>query len=60
MYNILNSIKNIERHITIVNLINSELIDLTKTLEDDINKIEEMNKIADIAELILNLDNDDQ
>ena len=42
MYNILNSIKNIERHITIVNLINSELIDLTKTLEDDINKIEEI------------------
>ena len=47
-----------------VELIKSELIDLKKdignTSKDDVNKIEEMNKIADIVELILNFNNDDQ
>ena len=47
-----------------VELIKIELIDLKKdivnTSKDDVNKIEEMNKIADIVELILNFNNDDQ
>ena len=34
--------------------------DIGNTSKDDINKIEEMNKIADIVELILNFNNDDQ
>ena len=40
------------------------MIDLQKDIEntskDDVNKIEEMNKIADIAELILYFNNNDQ
>ena len=40
-----------------MNVIKSSLIDLKKDIEntskDDVNKIEEMNKIADILELVL-------
>ena len=40
------------------------MIDLQKVIEntskDDVNKIEEMNKIEDIVELILYFNNDDQ
>ena len=47
-----------------VNLINNDLISLKRDIgnesKDDINKIEDMNKIADIAELILYFNNDDQ
>ena len=64
MYNTLSNTKNTERHNIQVNLIKSSLIDLKKdignTSKDDVNKIEEMNEIADIVELILNLNNDDQ
>ena len=56
--------KNTKKHNIQVNLIKSGLIDLQKDIEntskDDVNKIEEMNKIADIAELILYFNNDDQ
>ena len=48
---------------TQVKLIKSDLIDLKKdignTSKDDVNKIEEMNKIADIVEFILDSNNDD-
>ena len=64
MYNTLSDTKNTEKHNIQVNLIKSSLIDLQKDIEDasedDVNKIEEMNKIADIAELILEFTNDDQ
>ena len=47
-----------------VKLIKSGLINLKKdignTSKDNVNKIEKMNKIADIAEFILNFNNDDQ
>ena len=33
--------------------------DIKNTSKDDVNKIEEMNKIADIVELILYFNNDD-
>ena len=65
MYNVLSDTKNTENHNIQVNLIKSGLTDLQKdienTLKDDVNKMEEMNKIADIAaELILHFNNDDQ
>ena len=64
MYNVLNKIKHMKEKDTRVELIKSELIDLKKdignTSKDDVNKIEEMNKIADIAKLILYFNNDDQ
>ena len=64
MYNTLSDTKNTEKHDTQVHLIKSDLIHLQKDIEntskDDVNKIEEMNKIADIAELILYFNNDDQ
>ena len=64
MYNTLSDTKNTEKHNIQVNLIKSGLIDLQKdignTSKDDVNKIEEMNKIADIAELILYFNNNDQ
>ena len=57
MYNSLSDIKNTE-HNTQVNLINSGFIDLKKDTgnasKDDVNKTEEMHRIADIVELILN------
>ena len=60
MYNILNKVKDTKENDIRVNLIKSSLIDLKKdsrnTSKDDVNKIEEMNKIADIVELILNFD----
>ena len=34
--------------------------DIKNTSKDDVNKIEEMNKIADIVELILYFNNDDK
>ena len=47
-----------------INLIKSGLINLKKDIgnatKDDVRKIEEMNKIANIAELILYFNNDDQ
>ena len=53
LYNKNNKNKNNE----LLNVIKSSLIDLKKDIEntskDDVNKIEEMNKIADILELIL-------
>ena len=58
VYNILKKVKNTKENNIRVNLIKSSLIDLKKDIEksskDDVNKTEEMNKIADIAELILN------
>ena len=63
MFNSLNDIKNRGKHNTLVNLINSGLIDLKKDIgnasKDDVNKIEEIYKIADIVELILNFNNND-
>ena len=53
MYNTLSDIKNTEKHNTLVNLLNSGLIDLKKDIgkasKDDINKIEEMYKITNIV-----------
>ena len=64
MYNAFSDTKNTEKHNIEVNLIKSGLIKLKKdignTSKDDVNKIEEMNKIADIAKLILRFNNDDQ
>ena len=64
MYNTLSDTKNTERHNIQVNLIKSSLTDSKKETEnvskDDVNKIEEMNKIVDIVELILYVNNDDQ
>ena len=52
-----------KKHNIQVNLIKSGLINLKKDIgnasKDDVNKIEEMNKIADIVELILYFNNDD-
>ena len=63
MYNVLSDTKNTGKHNTLVNLINSGLIDLKKDIgnasKDDVNKIEEIYKIADIVELILNFNNND-
>ena len=63
MYNASNDTKNTESHNIEVNLIKSDLIDLKKDIgnasKDDVNKIEEMNKIADIVELILHFNNND-
>ena len=64
MYNTLSDTKNTERCNIWVNLIKSGLSDLKNdigdTSKDDANEIEEMNKIADIAEYILEFNNDDQ
>ena len=64
MYNVLSNTNNTEKHNTLVNLINSDLIDLKNdignTFKNNVNKIEEMNKIADIAEFILHSNNLDQ
>ena len=58
MYNTLSDIKNAEDHNIQVNLTKSDFIDLKKDIgnasKDDVNKIEEMNKIANIGELVLN------
>ena len=63
MYNASGDTKNTESHNIEVNLIKSDLIDLKKAIgnasKDDVNKIEEMNKIVDIAELILSFNDDD-
>ena len=57
MYNTLSDTINTERHNIRVNLINSSLIDLKKDIgnasNDDVNKIEEMNKIAILLNLFL-------
>ena len=64
MYSALSDTKNIEKHNIQVNLIESGLFGLKKDIEnaskDDVSKIEEMNKIVDIVELILYFNNDDQ
>ena len=58
MYNRLSDAKKTEEHNIRINLIKSGWLILKKdtrnTFKDDINKIEEMNKIADVVELILN------
>ena len=60
MHKKLTETKNTYEHNIRVNLIKSGLIDLKKDIgnasTDDVNKIEEMNKIVDIVELILNFD----
>ena len=47
-----------------VNFIENDLIDLKKDIgnarKDDVDKIEKMNKVADIVELILQRNNEDQ
>ena len=57
MYNTLSDTINTERHNIRVNLINSSLIDFKKDIgnasNDDVNKIEEMNKIAILLNLFL-------
>ena len=64
MYNTFSDAKNAEEHNIQVNLIKSGLIDLKKDIEneskDDVNKIEETNKIVNIVEVILYFNNDDQ
>ena len=64
MYNTLSDTKNTERHNIQVNLIKSSLTDSKKETEnaskDDVNKIEEMNKIVDIVERILNFNERNQ
>ena len=59
MYNTLSDTKNTEIHNIWINLNKNSLIDLKKDIgnasKDDVNKIEETNKIADIVELILDL-----
>ena len=63
MYNTLSDTKNTEKHNIQVNIIKNDLIDLKKDIgnasKDDVNKIEEIYKIADIVELILNFNNND-
>ena len=63
MYNSLSDTKNTAKHNIQVNLIKSGLIDLKKdngnASKNDVNKIEEMNKIADTVELILYFNNHD-
>ena len=64
IYNILNKVKNTKENDIRVNLIKSSLVDLKKdignTSKYDVNKIEETNKIADIAELIFNFNKQNQ
>ena len=64
MYNTLSDTKNTEKHNIQVNLIKSSLIDLKKDTgnasKHDVNKIEEINKIVDIVELILNFNQQNQ
>ena len=64
MYNTLSDTKSTGKYNIQADLIKSGLIDLQKDIEntskDDVNKVEEMNKIVDIAELILYYNNDDQ
>ena len=64
MYNTLSDINNTEEGNVQLNLIKSGLIDLKKDIrnksKDDVNKIEELYKIADIVELILNFDEKNQ
>ena len=64
IYNVLSDTKNTEEHIVQVNLIKSDLNNIQKGIKnaskDDINKIEEMYKIVDIIELILNFNEGNQ
>ena len=65
MYNALSNIKkHTEKHNTLVNLINSGFIDLKKDIgnasKDDVNKIHDMIRIANIVELILNFNEQNQ
>ena len=63
IYNALSDLKSTDKHNTLVNLIKSGFIDLKKDIgnaskDDDI--IEEMYKIPDIVELILNFNEQSQ
>ena len=64
MHKKLTETKNTNEHNIRVNLIKSGLIDLKKDIgnasTDYVNEIEEMNKIVDIVELILNFDEQNQ
>ena len=64
MYNTLSDTKNAEEHNIQVNLVKSDFIDLKKDIgnasKDYLNKIEEMNKIANIGELVLNFNKQNQ
>ena len=64
IYNVLSDTKNTEEHIVQVNLIKSDLNNIKKRIKnaskDDINKIEEVYKIVDIIELILNFNEGNQ
>ena len=64
MYNVLSNAKNTKKHNVQVNLLRRGLTDLKKdignTSKDDVNKIEKMNKLVDIAELVLYFNSDDQ
>ena len=63
MYKELDEIENTEKNQIRLNLIKSSLSDLKKeignTSEDDINKIQEMNKTADVVGLTLEFNNND-
>ena len=64
MHNRLSDAEKTKEHNIRVKLIKSSLIDLKKHIgnasKDDVNKIEEMNKIADIVELILDFNERNQ
>ena len=64
MYNKLSDAKKTEEHNIWINLTKSSLINLKKDIvnasKDDVNKIEEMNKIAKIVELILDFNERNQ
>ena len=64
MYNTLSDTKNTEKHNIQVNIIKSDLIDLKKDIgnasKDDVNKIEEIYKTADIVKTILNFNEQNQ
>ena len=64
MYNALSDTEDTKRNNIQVNLIKSGLTHLKKDIENvsknDVNKIEKMNKIADIAELILHFNAEEQ
>ena len=64
MYNKLSDATKTEEHNIRINLIKSSLIDLKKDIgnafKDDVNKIEEMNKIADVVELFLDFNERNQ
>ena len=64
MHNTLSDTKNTKEHNIQVNVIKSGLTDFKKDIgnksKNDANKIKEINEVADIVELILHYNNDDQ